>query len=83
MLYLYRRIFLGKMTKEDLMAILDLNWREKMVFAPLVALVLWMGIYPSSFIDVMAPSVGRLVEGYEASLASAEAPLFASLWSQR
>jgi NADH-quinone oxidoreductase subunit M len=83
MLYLYRRIFFGKMTKEDLMAILDLNWREKMVFAPLVALVLWMGIYPSSFIDVMAPSVVRLVEGYEASLASAEAPLFASLWSQR
>jgi len=83
MLYLYRRIIFGKMTKEDLMAILDLNWREKAVFAPLLALVLWMGIYPASFIDVMAPSVERLIEGYEASLAAAETPLFASLWSGR
>jgi NADH-quinone oxidoreductase subunit M len=83
MLYLYRRIIFGRMTKDDLMAILDLNWREKAVFAPLVALVFWMGIYPASFIDVMAPSVERLIEGYEASLARAESPLFAGLWSQR
>src|SRR3546814_6355941 len=71
MLYLYRRIIFGRITKDDLMAIRDLNWREKAVFAPLVVLVLWMGIYPASFIDVMAPSVERLVEGYEASLARA------------
>jgi NADH-quinone oxidoreductase subunit M len=83
MLYLYRRIIFGRMTKEDIMAIRDLNWREKVVFAPLVALVLWMGIYPASFIDVMAPSVERLIDGYEASLARAEGPLFASLWSAR
>jgi NADH-quinone oxidoreductase subunit M len=82
MLYLYRRVIFGKMTKDDLMAILDLNWREKVVFAPLVALVLWMGIYPASFIDVMAPSVERLIDGYEASLARAEAngTRLASLW---
>ena len=82
MLYLYRRVIFGRMTKEDLMAIRDLNWREKVVFAPLVALVLWMGIYPASFIDVMTPSVERLIEGYEASLARAEADgtRLASLW---
>ena len=27
-------------------AILDLSLREKLVFAPLILLVLWMGIYP-------------------------------------
>jgi hypothetical protein len=42
-----------------------------------------MGIYPASFIDVMSPSVERLIDGYEASLARAEGPLFASLWSAR
>jgi NADH-quinone oxidoreductase subunit M len=83
MLYLYRRVIFGKMTKEDLMTILDLNWREKVVFAPLVVLVFWMGIYPASFIDVMAPSVERLIDGYEAALAQADSPLFASLWPQR
>jgi NADH-quinone oxidoreductase subunit M len=79
MLYLYRRVIFGKMTKEDIMSILDLNWREKLVFAPLVILVFWMGIYPASFIDVMAPSVERLIEGYEASLARAETTSFAGL----
>jgi NADH-quinone oxidoreductase subunit M len=85
MLYLYRRVIFGKMTKDDLMAILDLNWRERAVFAPLIVLVLWMGIYPASFIDVMSPSVERLIDGYEAALAraDADAPLFASLWSGR
>jgi len=84
MLYLYRRVIFGKMTKEDLMAILDLNWREKAVFAPLLALVLWMGIYPASFIDVMSPSVERLIDGYEAALARAEGPTtLAELWLRR
>ncbi len=84
MLYLYRRIIFGRMTKEDLMAILDLNWREKAVFAPLLALVLWMGIYPASFIDVMSPSVERLIDGYEAALARAEGPTtLVELWNGR
>ena len=83
MLYLYRRIIFGKITKDDLKAILDMDWREKVVFAPLIALVFWMGIYPASFIDVMAPSVERLVEGYQVALATSEGPLFAGLWSSR
>src|SRR3546814_9189470 len=83
MLYLYRRVIFGRLTKEDLMAVRDLNWREKVVFAPLVVLVLWMGIYPAPFLDVMSPSVERLIENYETSLASAESPRFADLWSAR
>ncbi len=83
MLYLYRRIIFGKITKDDLKSILDMDWREKAVFAPLIILVLWMGIYPASFIDVMAPSVERLVENYQLALASAEGPLLAGLWPSR
>jgi len=41
------------------------------VFAPLVAIVLWMGLYPSSFIDVMAASVGNLIDNYNTALAAA------------
>src|SRR3546814_7517366 len=78
MLYLYRRVIFGRLTKEDLMAVRDLNWREKVVFAPLVVLVLWMGVYPAPFLDVMSPSVERLIENYETSLASAESPRFRS-----
>ena len=73
MLHLYRRIIFGVMTKIDLKDILDVNRREALVFAPLIGIVLWMGIYPSSFIDVMAASVGNVVDNYHAALAEAEA----------
>ena len=84
MLYLYRRVIFGIMTSDDLKSIFDITWREKVVFAPLVAIVLWMGIYPASFIDVMAASVENVVVNYEAALAAAEeqgkAMTLATLW---
>ena len=49
MLYLYRRVIFGRLTKHDLRDILDLSPREIAVFAPLIVLTLWMGVYPSSF----------------------------------
>ncbi len=80
MLYLYRRVIFGKMTKEDLRSILDLSWREKAIFAPLIAIVLWMGIYPMSFIDVMSASVANVIDTYESGLAAAEGPALTALW---
>jgi NADH-quinone oxidoreductase subunit M len=80
MLYLYRRVIFGKMTKEDLFSILDMNWREKAVFAPLILMVFWMGLYPPSFLDVMSASVENLIVNYEAALAaSAGGPDVAAL----
>jgi len=72
MLYLYRRVIFGVLTKKDLLSIVDLNWREKVVFAPLIVLTLWMGIYPAPFLDIMSASVTALIENYEASMAQAE-----------
>ena len=61
MLWLYRRVIFGKLDKADLLNILDLSPREIAIFVPLILLVLWMGIYPSSFIDFMAPAVDGMV----------------------
>ena len=81
MLVLYRRVVFGKLTKESLMKIKDLTWREQAVFAPLVVLVLWMGIYPVSFLDVMSASVDNLITNYQEALADADTPSLATLWS--
>ena len=62
MLVLYRALFYGDVTKDDVRAMPDLSWREIGIFAPLVALTLWMGIYPSSFKDLIDPSVAQIVE---------------------
>src|SRR5437879_4065025 len=61
MLYLYRRVIFGTITRDDLRGMTDLSWREKAVFAPLLLLVLWMGVYPSSFLVPIRTSVDHLV----------------------
>lgn len=67
-LYLYRRIVFGALTKENLKAILDMNRREVLVFAPLIFLTIFAGVYPQPFLDVMAVSVENLVTNYHAAL---------------
>jgi NADH-quinone oxidoreductase subunit M len=71
MLYLYRRVVFGEITKDDVKAMLDMGPREVAIFAPLVILTLWMGIYPSTFLDPIEASVANLVENYDAALAAA------------
>ena len=67
-LWLYRKIIFGELTKGSLKAILDMNRREIAVFLPLVLITLWMGIYPNSFLDPMAPAVDKLIGDYNAAL---------------
>ena len=70
MLYLYRRVIFGELTKEDLKKILDVSPREIAVFAPLILIVFFMGIYPIPFLDVMHSSVENLLERYHSALAA-------------
>jgi len=68
MLYLYWRVVYGKLEKEDVKAMLDLSPREVAVFVPLILVVLWMGIYPNSFLEPMHASVSNLIENYQAAM---------------
>ncbi len=70
MLYLYRRVIFGTLTKSSLKAIKDLSPREVAVFAPLVILVLWMGVYPEPFLNVMHVSVANLLDRIEVAQAA-------------
>ena len=72
MLWLYRRMIFGTLTKDDVKAMADMNVREIAIFTPLVILTLWMGIYPATFLDVMAVSVENLIVNYEAALETAK-----------
>jgi len=69
MLYLYRRVIFGRLVRDDLKAILDLSPREVAVFAPLVLVTLWMGVYPSSFTDFFRPTVNAMVQHHNTALA--------------
>jgi NADH-quinone oxidoreductase subunit M len=67
-LYLYRRVIFGSLTRDDLKNILDLSPREVAIFAPLVVLTLWMGIYPSSFTSFFDASVHAMVEQHAVAI---------------
>lgn len=71
-LSLYRRVVFGKLEKSDLFGLADMNKREMAAFAPLVILVLWMGIYPQSFLAPMQGSIDRLIENYHIAIAKSE-----------
>ena len=72
-LYLYRWIMFGKLTKATLSAIRDLSPREVALFAPLIVITLWMGIYPSSFSGFWAATAAAMISHHQAAL---HAPTF-------
>jgi NADH-quinone oxidoreductase subunit M len=67
-LWLYRRVVFGDLIKEALKSITDMDRREKMIFAPLVAMTLLLGVYPSLVTDIIGPSVTALITDYHASI---------------
>jgi len=79
MLWLYRRVIFGALEKEDLKSILDMNRREILVFAPLLVLTIWMGVYPAPFLDVMHVAVDGLVKDHQQALAAARESAAAAL----
>ncbi|HUZ91389.1 MAG TPA: NADH-quinone oxidoreductase subunit M [Methylocella sp.] len=68
-LYLYRRIIFGVLDKPSLASILDLSWREAALFAPIVALTIFYGIYPAPVLGSSAAAINALVKNYDTALA--------------
>lgn len=71
-LWLYRRVIFGKLDKESLKSILDLDLREKVLLVPLIILTIFFGVYPMPVFDVTAAAVDNLVTSYNAALAAAD-----------
>ncbi|PEQ13389.1 NADH-quinone oxidoreductase subunit M [Novosphingobium sp. PC22D] len=60
MLYLYRRVAFGEQKHADAAAMGDLTLREYLMMIPLALAVLWMGIYPESFLAPMRADIQAL-----------------------
>lgn len=60
MLYLYRRVAFGEQKNADAAALKDLSLREWLMLGPIAAAVLWMGVYPESFLAPMRADIAAL-----------------------
>jgi len=67
-LWLYRRVIFGVLDNPKLKSIKDLSWRENIVFAPLIAGVLIIGIYPMPLLKLMEASVANVIDQYNLAL---------------
>jgi NADH-quinone oxidoreductase subunit M len=61
LIWLFQRTMLGA-TSEKNLSLPDLSPREILVFAPLLACALWIGIYPKPFFQVLERSTAQIVE---------------------
>jgi NADH-quinone oxidoreductase subunit M len=66
-LSLYRRVVFGTMTNPALATIADVDWREIVIFAPLIISTLALGLYPNSVFHITGASVGALVGAFRAA----------------
>jgi NADH-quinone oxidoreductase subunit M len=60
-LWMYKRVYLGAVGNDNVKALTDINSREFLVLAVLALAVLYMGVYPKPFTDVMDASVAELL----------------------
>lgn len=67
-LTLYRRVIFGEITNPALADITDLDWREVAIFAPLIAMTLYLGVYPAAVFDLTQASVDNLAAVYRAAI---------------
>jgi len=71
-LWLYRRVVYGELDKKSLADIEDMNLREVIVLAPLVAATLFFGFYPKPIFDMTGTAVVSTLDGINAKLQTTE-----------
>jgi NADH-quinone oxidoreductase subunit M len=61
-LWMVKRVYFGAVANEHVRQLTDINSREFLMLAVLALAVLWMGVYPKPFTDVMQVSVSELLK---------------------
>ena len=62
LLWLYQRVFWGKVTNEENRHLKDLNLRELATLVPLVVLCFWIGVYPKPFLAFLHVPMAKLAD---------------------
>jgi len=62
LLWLYQRVFWGKVTNEENLHLKDLNARELATLVPLAVLCAWIGIYPKPFLDFLHRPLAQIAD---------------------
>jgi NADH-quinone oxidoreductase subunit M len=61
LLWLVQKVFFGPITNEENRNVKPIAWNEVAAMIPLIVLMVWIGVYPRTFLEPMGPSVRRLI----------------------
>lgn len=61
LLWMYQRVVFGEVANPKLSGINDMNKREMLVMLPIFVFILWIGIYPSTFLNISEASAKKVI----------------------
>ncbi|UCF38270.1 MAG: NADH-quinone oxidoreductase subunit M [Acidobacteriota bacterium] len=65
MLWMYQRVFMGRIENEKNMTLQDMTPREIIMILPLILMAIWMGVASPSFLNKMDVSIQKVVDRIE------------------
>ena len=62
LLWMYQRVVFGEVKNPKLNSLTDMNFREILVMVPIFIFIIWIGIYPSTFLKVSEKTSAKIIE---------------------
>ncbi len=73
LLLMVQKVFFGPLDKDENKDLPDIAWNEFFAVAPMLVFIVWIGIYPNTFLKRMEPSVRQLLTQVEAGRSTSRA----------
>jgi NADH-quinone oxidoreductase subunit M len=61
LLHMFQKVFLGRLDKPENKVLIDISGREIIILVPILVLIVWIGLYPQPFFDLISPTVNQLL----------------------
>src|SRR3989339_841304 len=62
LLWMYQRVVFGEVKNQKLTSLTDMNFREILVMVPIFIFIIWIGIYPGTFLKVSEKTSAKIIE---------------------
>jgi|SRR5690554_1644136 len=62
LLWMYQRIVFGEVKNQKLNSLSDMNAREIFIMIPIIIFIVWIGIYPSTFLNISDKTTAKVIE---------------------
>lgn len=61
LLWMYQRVIFGQVKHEKLFKLTDIDLREYLIIIPVLIFIVWIGVYPNTFLSISEKSVSEII----------------------